>query len=338
MNSETQLEAILSEPSPDDINDLCRLDGDILILGAGGKMGPTLAMRAARALQAGGSRRRVIVVSRFSDPFVANRLKSLGIDIVKADLLSPETYADLPDAENVIYMVARKFGTAGEESVTWATNAFVPGLAGYRYRHSRIVTWSTGNVYPLYPIDSSGPLETSPVGPIGEYAQSALARERVFTYFARTFETRLSILRLNYAVELRYGVLIDIASKILSGQPVNLGMGAVNLIWQGHANSVCLRSLHHCHAEPFLLNVTGTESFRVRWLAEQLGKLLGVAPEFAGTEGELALLSNAAKCQELFGPSSIPISQVMQWVADWLKSGGSTWNKPTHFEVKDGKF
>jgi nucleoside-diphosphate-sugar epimerase len=338
MNSETQLEAILSEPSPDDINDLCHLDGDILVLGAGGKMGPTLAMRAARALQAGGSRRRVIAVSRFSDASVVNRLQSFGIDIVQADLLNPDAYADLPDAENVIHMVARKFGTVGEESVTWATNAFAPGLVGYRYKQSRIVTWSTGNVYPLYPIDSSGPPETSPVGPIGEYAQSALARERVFTYFARTFETRLSILRLNYAVELRYGVLVDIACKVVGGQPVNLGMGAVNLIWQGHANSVCLRSLHHCHAVPFLLNVTSMESFRVRWLAEQFGKLLGVAPEFEGTEGEHALLSNASKCQELFGPSAVPISQVMQWTADWLKSGGSIWNKPTHFEVKDGKF
>jgi nucleoside-diphosphate-sugar epimerase len=338
MHSETQIETILSDPSPEDIHDLCRLDGDVLILGAGGKMGPTLAMRAARALQVGGSKRRVIAISRFSDASVINRLQAFGIEAVPADLLNPQAYAELPDAENVIYMVARKFGTVGEESATWATNAFVPGLVGYRYQQSRIVTWSTGNVYPLYPIDSPGPQETSPVGPLGEYAQSAVARERVFTYFARTFGTRLAVLRLNYAVELRYGVLVDIASKVLSGQPVNLGMGAVNLIWQGHANSVCLRSLHHCSATPFLLNITSTESFGVRRLAEQFGELLGKSPKFEGTEGELALLSDAAKCKEMFGPSPVAIPQVMQWIADWLQSGGSTWNKPTHFEVKDGKF
>ncbi len=338
MESEAQLEAALSEPSPEDIQDLHRLDGDILILGAGGKMGPTLAMRAARAAREGGGGKRVIAVSRFSDGALTERLRAAGVGIVQADLLKPETWAALPDAANVIYMVARKFGTAGEESLTWASNAFVPGLAGHRYRGSRIVAWSTGNVYPLSPIDSAGPDETSPVGPIGEYAQSALARERVFEYCARTFGTRLAVLRLNYAVELRYGVLVDIAAKVAAGMPVSVGMGAVNLIWQGFANSICLRGLHACHSTPFVLNVTSSESYRVRWIAEQFGKLLGVAPKFEGEEGELALLSNAAKCRARFGPSPVEIHQMMSWVADWLKAGGVLWNKPTHFEVKDGKF
>jgi nucleoside-diphosphate-sugar epimerase len=235
-------------------------------------------------------------------------------------------------------MAARKFGTSGEESLTWATNAFLPGLTGYRFRKSNILTWSTGNVYPLFPANSKGPDETAAVGPIGEYAQSALARERVFEYFARTYQTPLAILRLNYAIELRYGVLVDIATKVLYGRPVNLTMSAVNLVWQGHANSVCLQSLSFCNSTPFVLNVTSTESYQVRWIAEQFGFHFGVKPVFEGEEGAVSLLSDANKCDSMFGRSAIGIEQIIWWVADWLRSSGTVWNKPTHFEVQDGKF
>jgi nucleoside-diphosphate-sugar epimerase len=338
ISTEEQLETLLSEPTAEDIETLSRIKGDILILGVGGKMGPSLAVRAKQALTASGSERKVIAVSRFSNGALVSSLAASGVDTVSADLLSPESYEALPAAEYVIHMVARKFGTSGEESMTWATNAFVPGLVGYRYRSSNIVTWSTGNVYPLFPIDSKGPTEMAALGPIGEYAQSALARERVFEYFARTYQTPLAILRLNYAVELRYGVLVDIANRILAGQPVNLSMGKVNVVWQGHANSVCLRCLELCSPDPFVLNITSAEAFDVAWIARRFADLFGVEARFEGSASGSALLSDAAKCEKLFGKSPVPIERMIGWIAQWLKSGGTVWNKPTHFEVKDGKF
>jgi nucleoside-diphosphate-sugar epimerase len=338
IDSEEQLEDLLSQPTEQDIESLRHLDGDVVILGVGGKMGPSLAVRAKRALQACSSKRRVFAVSRFSDPNKAAYLDAHGVDTVSADLLSPEAYAELPDAHYVIYMVARKFGTSHEASITWATNAFVPGLAGYRYRQARIVTWSTGNVYPLSPAGSAGPDESAAVGPVGEYAQSALARERVFEYFARTYHTPLAILRLNYAVEFRYGVLVDIASRVLARMPVNVSMGSVNLVWQGHANSVCLRSLGHADPDPFILNLTSADSYHVRAIAEQFGIHFGVEPIFEGSEGPLALLSNAAKCEAMFGASPVSLEAMIAGVARWLRRGKPVWNKPTHFEVQDGKF
>jgi nucleoside-diphosphate-sugar epimerase len=336
--SQEELEEILSRPSQEDIEALWRLDGDILILGAAGKMGPSLARRAVRAFRKAGSARRVIAVARFSNKDLAHLLRQDGIEVIVANLLDTQSLADLPDAENVVYMAGRKFGTVGDEPLTWATNAYLPGLVADRYRHSRIAAWSTGNVYPLSPLDSKGPKEDSPVGPIGEYAQSALARERLFEYFSAAYGCRTSLLRLNYAVELRYGVLVDLASKIAAREPVDLSMGTVNIVWQGYANSVCLRSLLHCSAPPFVLNVTSPISYPVRWLAQQLANEMKVDPVFIGEPGDSALLSDASRCLEMFGPSPVSIEQVIAWVAGWVRLGGSLLNKPTHFETKEGKF
>jgi nucleoside-diphosphate-sugar epimerase len=338
VKTDAELEEILSRPTEDDIRDLHRLEGDILVLGVGGKMGPSLAFRAIRASREAGVNRKVIAVARFSNKALVEQLRSAGIETIAADLLDSRAVRELPDAENIVYMAARKFGTAGEESLTWATNAYLPGLVADRYRGSRIAAWSTGNVYPLSPANSNGPTEESPLGPIGEYAQSALARERVFEYFSRVHGVPTSILRLNYAVELRYGVLIDLAQKIVAKRPIDLGMGMVNVIWQGYANSVCLRSLLHCSTPPFVLNLTSLESYSVRWLADQLGNEMGIEPVFTGNPGEMALLSDATRCHQMFGPSPVPTQQMITWVAKWVRSGGEVWNKPTHFEVKDGKF
>ena len=338
ITSEEELEEVLSRPTEEDIRDLSRLDGDILLLGAGGKMGPSLARRALRASREAGSIRRVIAVARSSNTVALKQLRDDGVEVLQANLLDSRSLCQLPDAENVVYMVGRKFGTSADESLTWATNAYLPGIVADRYRHSRIAAWSTGNVYPLSPIQSAGPNEESPVGPIGEYAQSALARERILEYFGRTCECKTSILRLNYAVELRYGVLVDLATKIVAQEPVDLSMGSVNLIWQGHANSVCLRSLLHCCAPPFVLNVTSSRSYSVRWLADQLADEMSLNPAFVGQPGESALLSDASRCAAMFGPSPIEIEQLIRWVARWVRSGGAVLNKPTHFEAKEGKF
>jgi nucleoside-diphosphate-sugar epimerase len=338
ITSELELEEVLSRPTEEDINALSRIDGDILILGAGGKMGPSLARRAVRASRESGSARRVIAAVRSTNTPAVNALRDDGVDLVEVDLLDRRSLDQLPDAENVIFMAGRKFGTSGDESLTWATNAYLPALVADRYRHSRISAWSTGNVYPLSPIHSTGSNEDSPIEPVGEYAQSALARERIFEYFSKTLGTRISLLRLNYAVELRYGVLVDLATKILAGEPIDLSMGAVNLIWQGYANSVCLRSLMHCCAPPFVLNVTSPQSYSVRWLAEQLAGEMGLTPVFAGQPGTYALLSDASRCSKLFGPSPIGIEQLIPCVARWVRSGGGLLNRPTHFEVKEGRF
>ncbi len=338
ITSEHELEEVLSRPTDEDKHALSRMSGDILILGAGGKMGPSLARRAVRASREGGSARRVIAAARSTNTAALQALRDHGVDLVEVDLLDRRSLDQLPDAENVVFMAGRKFGTSGDESLTWATNAYLPALVADRYRHSRIAAWSTGNVYPLSPVKSTGPDEDSPLGPVGEYAQSALARERIFEYFSKTQGTRISLLRLNYAVELRYGVLVDLATKILAGEPIDLSMGAVNLIWQGYANSVCLRSLAHCSSPPFALNVTSPESYSVRWLAEQLAGEMGLTPIFTGQPGTHALLSDASRCCKMFGPSPIQIEQLIPWVARWVQSGGGLLNKPTHFEVKEGKF
>lgn len=338
ITSEEELDELLSRPTAEDVADLGRLDGDILILGAGGKMGPSLARRAVRASREAGVARRVIAVARFSNRALVKELQDAGAETIAADLLDSRSMHALPDAGNVVYMAARKFGTSGEEPLTWATNAYLPGLVADRYRDARIAAWSTGNVYPLSPLPSNGPGEGAAAGPIGEYAQSALARERVFEYFSRTHGTRTAILRLNYAVEMRYGVLVDLAAKIAARRPIDLGMGAVNLVWQGHANSVCLRSLLHCAAPPFVLNVTSPESYSVRWLATELGQEMGMEPVFAGETGSSALLSDARRCLQMFGTSPVSIRQLIAWTAKWVRSGRVLWNKPTHFEVQDGKF
>jgi nucleoside-diphosphate-sugar epimerase len=254
------------------------------------------------------------------------------------DLMRRGALDELADAAQVIYMAARKFGTAENNSATWATNAFLPGLVAQRYADSRIVAFSTGNVYPLVRVQAGGCTEETPLDPVGEYGQSALARERVLEAFSRANGTRVALLRLNYAVELRYGVLADIAGKIWRGEPVDLAMGYVNVIWQGDANSVCLRSFGLCASPPAALNLTGPETLRVRTIAEGFGRLLGVEPRFHGSEASTALLSDASASVARFGAPRVGVEQVMEWVAEWVRQGGRSLGKPTHFETRDGKF
>jgi nucleoside-diphosphate-sugar epimerase len=340
LENEADLEDRLSQPTPALIQDLDRMDGDLLILGVAGKMGPSLARMARRAWDAGGHRsRRVIGVARFSEAGSREALEQHGIEAVACDLTSDYALQALPDAKNVVYMAARKFGSTGNEPLTWAINTYLPGKVAERFKASRIVSFSTGNVYPLTPVASAGPTETSPIGPVGEYAQSCLGRERMFQHFSAIHGTPGTILRLNYAVELRYGVLLDIATKVAHGDAIDVTMGYVNVIWQGDANEVALRSLTVCSSPPLVLNLTGAETLSVRRVAERFAELLGRgAPKFVGTEAPTALLSNASKCHGLFGAPGVSVDQVVKWVAHWVGKGGRALNKPTKFQVRDGRF
>jgi nucleoside-diphosphate-sugar epimerase len=338
IESVQELEEFLSRPSEADIAAMTQLDGDLLILGAGGKMGPSLARRAHRAMEKSGVRRKIIAVARFSENHLRANLASEGIETLAVDLLQSGALSKLPDIPNVIFMAARKFGTAGSEDLTWAMNTFLPGLVAERYRASRIVVFSTGNVYPLRHAMEGGAVESTPVAPESEYAQSALGRERMFEYGSRQWGTAVTILRLNYAIDLRYGVLLDIGTAVFERRPIDLRMGLVNIIWQGDANSVCLRSFAHCQAPPLILNLTGPDTLSVRFIAEEFGRRFDVQPTFISEEMPNALLSNAAKAHQIFGCLTVTPAQMIDWTAAWISSGGPRLNKPTHFQVRDGKF
>ena len=336
--SETELEDLLASPNEADRAALRALDGDLLILGAGGKMGPSLARRARRATDEAGVSKRITAVSRFSDRAAEKRIQDAGIETIRADLLDFDRLARLPEARNAIFMAGRKFGSAGARHLTWAANAYLPARIAERYRDSRIVAFSSGNVYPLVPVAGGGATEETPPAPIGEYAQSVLARERMFEFFSGRHGTRVCLLRLNYAVDLRYGVLLDIGTRVWQSRPVDVSMGYVNAIWQGDANSVCLRSFALCDSPPAVLNLTGPELLSVREVAGRFGELLGRPPVFAGQEADTALLNNAARCHRLFGTPSVSADTAIAWTADWIRAGGPTWDKPTHFETRDGRF
>lgn len=338
IRTEAELEERLSRPSAADVEFMRELEGDLLILGVAGKMGPSLARRARRAADEAGVRKRIVGVARFSNPRVREELESAGVETICADLLDEEQLQALPELPNVIYMAARKFGTTGNEYLTWALNTYLPGRVAERFRRSRIVAFSSGNVYPLVPIAHGGPTEATPPDPVGEYAQSVLGRERMFEYFSARYGTPVTLLRLNYAIDLRYGVLVDIALKVYQRQPVNLAMGQVNVIWQGDANSVALRAFRLCQSPPAVLNVTGPETVSVRSLAWKFARRFGVEPIFEGTEAPTALLSDASLCHRLFGYPEVTLEQMIEWVAEWIRAGGVLWNKPTHFEVRDGSF
>lgn len=331
--TEAELETALSEPTPQVIETLARHPGDIIFLGAAGKMGPTLARMAKRAAP----ERRVIAVSRFSGGGEAE-FTSHGIDAIRCDLLNDAEIAKLPDAANVVYMPGRKFGSTGDEGTTWAINCYLPSLVCKRYSRSRIVAFSTGNVYPFSKPESGGPTEADAPNPVGEYGMSALGRERMFGYFSRSMNIPVCILRLNYAVDLRYGVLVDIGRAVLSGEPVNVSAGHFNTIWQGDANAMTLRAFDCCEVPSRVLNMTGPEVANVRRVAGRFGELFGVTPTFTGTEGETALISNAAAGIAALGPLRVSLEELIVWVADWLKGGGRLLGKPTHFEARDGKF
>ena len=338
ISTEDELEEDLSRPTPEAVKDMARLKGDLVILGVGGKMGPTLARMARRALDEAKVKHAVIGVARFSDPRSRDSLEAAGVKTVPCDLLNREQVRKLPDGAAVISMVGQKFGTTGAESTTWATNAYLPGLIAERYPKVPTMAFSTGNVYPLVPVTSGGATEETAPGPIGEYAQSALGRERMFEYFSRLHGTPTSIYRLNYAVELRYGILLEIAQKVWNGAPLDLRMGYVNVIWQGDANAIGLRMLFLGTAPPQIFNVTGAETLSVRTIATRLGELLGKTPVFQGTEEPTALLNNPAKAVRIFGPPRISTERAITLVAHWVKTGGRTLNKPSHFETRDGKF
>lgn len=336
--TEAELDEALSHPTDADVRAMASLEGDLLILGASGKMGPSLARLARRACQTAGIRKRILAVARFSDPTIRRLLEARDIETIPCDLLDRGAVAALPDAPNVVYMVGHKFGTSGDPSSTWATNVYAAALSAGRYRESRIVAFSTGNVYPLWPVARVGPTEADPVAPVGEYAQSVLGRERMFEYFSRRHGTAVALLRLNYAIELRYGVLRDVADKVLNREPIDLSMGHVNVIWQRDATSIALRSFAHCASPPFVLNVSGMQTVSVRSLAKRLGELLGVEPIFEGAESDTALLTDASRCRDLFGPPHVSVDHMTDLIADWVKRGGASLGKPTHYEARTGEF
>ncbi|NND34021.1 MAG: NAD-dependent epimerase/dehydratase family protein [Saprospiraceae bacterium] len=333
-----KLDEILTTPSQGLLDDLKKIKGDFVVLGAAGKMGPSLTVLLKNGLSRTGRTNKVSAVSRFSDSKTQADLEAAGIETFAGDLLDPAFVTTLPPAENVIFMAGQKFGTAGNESSTWAMNAYLPGLVCEKYRTSNIVAFSTGNVYPLMPITTQGATEETRPGPIGEYAQSCLGRERIFEFFSQKNGTPVLIYRLNYALDLRYGVLNDIAQKIWKSQPIDLSMGHVNIIWQGDANEFAIRSLLHCKAPAQHLNITGLEVQEVEKLAGIIGKHLNLEPIFINKPQPTALISDASKSSNYFGRPSISVETMCRWTAEWIKKGGKQLNKPTHFQQRDGKF
>jgi nucleoside-diphosphate-sugar epimerase len=337
--SEDELEEVLSRPTPESITAAAGLGGDLIVLGAGGKMGPSFARLVRRSLEACGARDRVICASRFSRAQVREQLEDSGIETIGCDLLHAGALESLPDAPNVAFMVGTKFGSSAALARTWAINAYVAGLVASRYRDSRIVCLSTGNVYPLVGVSTGGATEETAPAPVGEYAQSCLGRERLFEYAAACRGTRVLIARLNYASDLRYGVLVDIAHMVIEKQPVPLSIGYVNTIWQGDALLFILRSFELCSSPPRILNITGLETVSIRDVAHRFAELLGVAgPTFAGSEGAEALLSDATLLSQTFSPPRVTLNELVLWTADWVRRGLPTLGKPTRFEVSDGRF
>ncbi len=333
-----QLEDLLSTPSTELINYMKRLDGDILFLGVGGKIGPSLAVMAKRACDAASTDKRIIGASLFEKDADRQKLEDIGIETIHGDLLDRDLLQSLPKLKNIIFMAGMKFGSTDNLSTTWAINSYLPGLVAEEFKNSRIVAYSTGCVYPLVPVSGGGSLETDTPEPLGEYAQSCLGRERMFEYGSKRYNTPTTIIRLNYAIDMRYGVLVDVAAKIHAGQPVDVTMGFANLIWQGDANDRVLRALEYCESPAKILNITGPETMSIRWAAERFGELLGKDVNIVGNESDTALLGNASLSQRLFGYPKVSLDQLLIWIADWIQNDRELLNKPTHFEVRDGKY
>jgi nucleoside-diphosphate-sugar epimerase len=332
-NDVSQLEECLSRPSEALIEDLGTAPGDLMILGAGGKMGPTLARMAKRA----SPDRRVIAVARFSEPGLRAQLQEQGIDCISGDLLDPRTLLQLPSAPNIVFMAGRKFGSTGSEWMTWAMNSHLPALVAQRFPQSRLVVFSTACVYPFVETRSKGAPESAALEPVGEYANSCVARERLFQYFSHRHQTPGRLLRLSYAIDMRYGVLHDVANRILRRQPIDLNMGFANIIWQGDANERALRALAHCDTPTSPLNLSGPR-IAIREVAAGLGERLGIEPGFTGAEADSALLIDCSQADRLFGPPQVGLDTLLDWTADWVRHGGLSLDKPTHYEARDGKY
>ena len=328
----------LLQPSDSLVADIAKIDGDIIILGAGGKMGPALAKLAKQAIDKACITKKIMAVSRFSEPGLKDELTAFGIETYSADLLKEDELQALPDAKNVLYLAGTKFGTTGKESFTWAMNSYLPGRVAQKYKSSNIVAFSTGNVYPLSLVAKGGATEDQLPEPVGEYAQSCLGRERIFQYFSSLYKTPLLIYRLNYANDTSYGVLLEIAKSVYEEKPVDLSMGYVNVIWQGDANELAIRCLLHCEIPAKILNITGAETVSVRLLATEFGKLFEKEVVFENEEQNTALLSNATESFKLFGYPKVTLKQMSELIAAWVKQGGKTINKPTHFQERKGQF
>jgi nucleoside-diphosphate-sugar epimerase len=333
-----ELDLLLSEPTESAVESVARCDGDIMMLGAGGKMGPTLARMARRAADCAGARRRVIAVSRFSSAGSRTWLEANGVETIACDLLDPEQLRRLPEVPNLIFMAGMKFGTSGKEAEMWGMNCYLPALICQQFRSSRVVAFSTGNVYGLTPVEREGSRESDTPRPTGEYAMACLGRERIFEYFSTHIGIPVSLLRLNYACELRYGVLVDLARKVWLGEPIDLTMGHFNVIWQADANAAALCALEKVSSPPLIVNLTGPEQLNVRQACEEFGRLLNKPVAFCGKQATDALLSNGQLGHTLFGAPRYPAAELIQAVAAWIQRGGEWLGKPTHFEARDGRF
>ena len=336
--STPELDDLLSEPSPEAIEAMANVSGDLILLGVGGKMGPALARMALRADQLAGRTRRVVGVSRFSNPDARRKLESWGIETVSCDLQNETAWDSLPDAENVIYMTGYKFGASSAPEQAWAMNCYLPALACRRYADSRIVAFSSGNVYGMVPVASGGSRETDALNPVGEYAMTALGRERMFEYFSHRHRTPTLILRLNYATELRYGVLVDIARHVFTGRPLDVSMGYVNVIWLADANAMTITGLAHTTSPARIVNLAGQSILRVREVAEKFAELFHRPAICRGEELDHALLNNGSSGAQLLGAPRLDVDTMIRWTADWVGRGGEDLGKPTHFEIVDGKF
>ncbi|MEK4236012.1 NAD-dependent epimerase/dehydratase family protein [Paenibacillus sp. FSL H7-0714] len=338
MRTVQELEERLASPSAALIEELSQLDGDIMLLGVGGKMGPSLARLAVNAIRQAGLNKEVIGVSRFSNKELRRELEEAGVKIISADLSDDKALHSLPETQNILYMAGNKFGTTGNEHFTWMMNAYLPGRVAERFRNSRMVVFSTGNVYPFTPVSQGGATERTSPNANGEYGQSCLGRERIFEHFSHKNGTPMFIYRLNYAIDLRYGVLLELARSVREGLPIDITMGHANVIWQGDANEIALRALLRCSSPPNVMNITGPETLSLRWAANEFGRKLGIEPIFTGAEAPTALLSNAAKAAATFGYPRVSLAEMIDWIGDWVGQGGETWNKPTHFQEREGKY
>ena len=336
--AEAQLDDILGRPRPPLVEFIRQVRSPLLILGAGGKMGPSLAVLACRAAAAAGHNLRVVAVSRFRNAAAREWMESRGVGTISCDLFDREAVAGLPEAADILYLVGVKFGTSQNPSLTWAANTIIPTNVAERFPEARVVALSTGNVYPMVPIAGGGATESDPLTPLGEYANSAVARERLFEFHSRQRGTRMVLVRLNYALDLRYGVLHDLAQRVWSGEAVDLANGYFNCIWQGDANDCILRSLGLAASPPLALNLTGPDVLSVRAVATRLAELMGKSAKFTGIESSLALLNNPARACKLLGPPPTPLESALRWTAHWVMQGGASLNKPTHFEVGDGRY